>query len=147
MKNILLFLFIIFNYSISLGQEGSREKVKAFKIAHITEQLNLSSEEAQKFWPIYNAHEKIMEQLKRKERASIKIIRESNGFDGLSDKKAEEFVNNYLITEEKKYQERENLILKLKHVLPNRKILKLIKAEKDFKRKLLKQLRHRRRGH
>ncbi|OED44079.1 hypothetical protein AB832_02230 [Flavobacteriaceae bacterium (ex Bugula neritina AB1)] len=146
MKNILLLIFVAFNCSISLGQNDSREKVKAFKIAHLTEQLNLSSTEAQKFWPIYNDHEKIMEQLRRNERASIKIIRGSNGLNGLSEKKAEELLNKHLTIGEKKFQERRNLIQKLKQVLPNRKILILIKAEKDFNKRLLKQLRHRKKA-
>ena len=33
------------------------EKLKALKVAHITEQLDLTKKEAENFWPIYNAHE------------------------------------------------------------------------------------------
>ena len=35
-------------------------RVKAYKIAYITDQLNLSAKEAENFWPVYNAHEKLI---------------------------------------------------------------------------------------
>jgi hypothetical protein len=34
--------------------DGSR--IEALKIAYLTKKLNLSTEEAQKFWPIYNKY-------------------------------------------------------------------------------------------
>ncbi len=34
---------------------GERPNIEAIKVAYITKQLNLSAEEAQKFWPAYNA--------------------------------------------------------------------------------------------
>ena len=36
------------------AQNGNR--LEALKIAYITNKLNLSPEEAQKFWPIYNQY-------------------------------------------------------------------------------------------
>lgn len=33
-----------------------RPKIEAIKVAYITKQLNLSAEEAQKFWPVHNAY-------------------------------------------------------------------------------------------
>jgi len=38
----------------------NNDRVKAYKIAYITDQLSLTEKEAQKFWPIYNAHEELM---------------------------------------------------------------------------------------
>jgi len=41
------------------GEEGKRDggRLAAYKIAYLTRKLNLSTEEAQKFWPIYNQYE------------------------------------------------------------------------------------------
>ena len=36
----------------ALGQ--NQDKIESFKIAFITQRLNLTAEEAQKFWPIFN---------------------------------------------------------------------------------------------
>jgi hypothetical protein len=35
---------------------GDRTNIEAIKVAYITKQLNLSAEEAQKFWPVHNAY-------------------------------------------------------------------------------------------
>jgi len=59
MKKFLL--LTIFAASFSLGliaqQPFKGERIKALKVAFITQALNLTSEEAQKFWPVYNAYD------------------------------------------------------------------------------------------
>ncbi|WP_299899504.1 sensor of ECF-type sigma factor [uncultured Aquimarina sp.] len=146
MKKILLLCVVIFIVNFSFGQRGPRGKVKALKIAYITEQLDLSTKEAQQFWPIYNEHEEAMENLKRNERKSIRAIKEANGLENISEQEAEDFLTNYVSTEEKKFLARKQLIKNLSNVIPNKKILKLVKAEMDFNKRLLKQLRDRRRA-
>jgi len=52
-----LFISILFFQSLQLNAQRDRnrhEQIQAMKIAYITERLDLSSEEAEKFWPIYN---------------------------------------------------------------------------------------------
>ena len=39
----------------------NKEKLKAHKIAFITDRLQLTPAEAEKFWPVYNEHEAAME--------------------------------------------------------------------------------------
>ena len=56
-KKIVLFAFLL-GTTIIVGQhKPDREKIKTLKVAFITDELDLSSSEAEKFWPIYNAHE------------------------------------------------------------------------------------------
>ena len=54
---LILFLFISSAYICS-AQDGNKdkEKIEAVRTAYITNQLNLTPEEAQKFWPIYNRY-------------------------------------------------------------------------------------------
>jgi len=67
-KIVLSFLFSFFVVAITLAQpperpmgprgkgpRPSKENVEALKVAFITKHLNLNAEEAQKFWPAYNA--------------------------------------------------------------------------------------------
>jgi len=55
MKKLLLFLLISLSVSyICAAQPGRTEKMEAIFVAYVTKQLNLSSEEAQRFWPVYN---------------------------------------------------------------------------------------------
>ena len=54
MKRFILYsLFILSGFSIQ-AQNGNR--LEALKIAYITKKMDLSPEEAQKFWPIYNQY-------------------------------------------------------------------------------------------
>ncbi|MEW7291534.1 hypothetical protein ABW637_13375 [Aquimarina sp. 2304DJ70-9] len=145
MKKIVLLICIVCSAFGSFAQNGPRERMKAFKVAYITEQLNLTSKEAQQFWPIYNNHESVVENLKRQERMLIKGIKSANnGPEGLSDKQAGDFLDKYLDAEEQKSQSRRKLITDLKKVIPNKKILRLIKAETDFNRRILDRIRERR---
>src|ERR1700751_2005111 len=54
MKRFLLLVSFAFTFLIGVAQNGNR--LEALKIAYITNKLNLSPEEAQKFWPIYNQY-------------------------------------------------------------------------------------------
>ncbi len=54
MKRLLLLTGFVFSILLGHTQNGSR--LVALKIAYITKRLDLSPEEAQKFWPIYNLY-------------------------------------------------------------------------------------------
>ena len=61
MKTIKLITILLFCFSIgTVAQPGSRfkekkEQIKSLKVAFITNELNLTPDEAAKFWPIFNA--------------------------------------------------------------------------------------------
>jgi hypothetical protein len=66
MKKYLLILIIILgSFSFVSAQNGQRaEKVQELKIAFITQKLQLTSAEAEKFWPVYNSYENEIKQLR-----------------------------------------------------------------------------------
>jgi hypothetical protein len=66
MKKYLLILILIFgSFSFVHAQNGQRaEKVQELKIAFITQKLQLTSAEAEKFWPVYNSYENEIKQLR-----------------------------------------------------------------------------------
>jgi hypothetical protein len=43
----------------------TEEKIQAMEVGYISQKLNLSTEEAQKFWPIYNEYKKDINQVLR----------------------------------------------------------------------------------
>lgn len=63
MKKILLIitLFVVSLSTVKAQQDDDREKrgekIQALKIAFITQKLDLTADEAQKFWPVYNRYE------------------------------------------------------------------------------------------
>jgi hypothetical protein len=56
MKKNLLLLLITLTGFITTGQAQDGERLQALKIAYLTKKLDLSPEEAQRFWPIYNQY-------------------------------------------------------------------------------------------
>lgn len=84
------------------AQGPVRDRIKTLKVAFITEQVDLTSEEAQQFWPIYNEHEEVMENIRRKERAGIhaNIARAQD----LSNEESNDLLNNLLALQFDKQQ-------------------------------------------
>jgi hypothetical protein len=135
---------IITNQAMGQGpiREAAKEKIKARKVAFITEKINLSVEEAQIFWPLYNEYEGHKETLQR-EKADIlkKIVAEYNDTD---ESELEQLSDEFVEMQVKEAQLSKEYHEEFKKVLPVRKVLKLYKAENEFKRYLLEELQKRR---
>jgi hypothetical protein len=68
MKKVLLFIFfVIFHNYFCLAQNdsGRLNRLEAVKMAYMTSQVNLSPEEAQRFWPVYNTYNQEIIKAKR----------------------------------------------------------------------------------
>ncbi|MCX6186302.1 MAG: hypothetical protein NTU43_04785, partial [Bacteroidetes bacterium] len=50
----LLVLLVLTQYTLYAQKGKMKDKIETMKIGFITQKLNLTSEEAQKFWPVYN---------------------------------------------------------------------------------------------
>ncbi len=135
----LLILAILFTATLS-AQHGDR--IKAFKRAHITDALDLSSAEAEKFWPVYNAHEDKMEDLRKKERVEIFQIVKGD-MDNITDKEANLIIDKSLSFKETEMEYSRNFIVSLRKVIAPKKILKLHRAEEEIKRILLERMKNR----
>ena len=146
MKKYLYSLFIVLTFCFSTNaqkRKGHKEKIKLLKISYLTEQLDLTSLEAEKFWPVYNEHSKnILDFMAKKSDAIKKELSVVKEIDSINEKKALTLFNLTQYLERKKFEERENYIKKLKTILPIKKILKLQIAEKEFGRKLMRKYRH-----
>lgn len=121
------------------NQQNKREEIAAKKVAFITQKVELTVEEAQVFWPIYNEHEKAMNTLRRARRADNKKLRENNA--SLSDKEMEALVDNEIIFKQKELDIQKEFHAKLKSTLPIQKVVKFYRAQEEFKKHLLKELR------
>ena len=131
---------------------NKREQIEAHKIAFITRQLNLTPEEAQVFWPVYNQCQKQRKDFRKKNREqfSAKGGSASGGkdkrknIDEMSDKEVEVMVDNEITFRQKDLDLQKECYAKYKQVLPIKKVAKLYRAEKEFKKVLLKKMRERR---
>lgn len=138
-----IFLFFLASLAGSAqpgpGGGGKKaEKIKTWKIAFFTEQLNLTPEEAQKFWPVYNEYENKLEDLRKKRRQERRIAKEN--LDEMDDKEIEALVDSEMAFRQKELDLQKEYHSKFKSVLPTRKVAKLYAAEEQFKIVLLKRM-------
>ena len=132
---------LLFAFSVN-AQKGREGQLKTLKIGYITETLDLSSNEAQIFWPIYNEHQdKIHSLRKNEQRKLMQQIKNDGGLDALSEKEAEEILEKFLSIQNEIQEEQSKMYSDLKGVISAKKILKLHHAENEFNRKLLQRLR------
>lgn len=128
------------------------DRVKSHKIAFITNELNLTAKEAQVFWPVYNAHEKLMSQYRRDEINAMKMVVKNperpylskKNFDNISEDEAKKIYSIVTNLRNKTHQEKQNYMSKLTSILSYKKILKLQASEREFRKELFRKLKQNR---
>lgn len=142
MKKIVLVLFLV---STGLyAQRPNQDRMKAFKTAYLTDQLDLTSSEAEKFWPIYNYFENKLKSLRKKERSEVFSKVRNGGIEALTDSEAIALIDKMLEMKTTELQYRKELVKDLLKVMSPKKIIKLNRAEEEFKKILLERLKQHR---
>ena len=132
-------------FSQSKRTKMSRDKIKAYKIAYITEKLNLTEKEAKDFWPLYNDyHSRTNEFIKERLQKIKKEISKTGSVDNLSEQQASTLMKINLHLEKKKYEYSEAYITNLQKIISDKKILKLQIAEREFRRHMFEKFRKKR---
>jgi hypothetical protein len=146
MKLTKLFPILLLLISFSFYGQGEKmrekkEQIKALKVAFLTTELKLTSNEAEKFWPVYNTFDDKQFELRHQKMKSFMRRMNDETLDKMSEKEAITFLNQMESTEEEIFVLRKNFIATLKGIIPATKIIKLRKSEENFNRKLLQQYR------
>ncbi|MEM5564454.1 hypothetical protein WNY78_05045 [Psychroserpens sp. AS72] len=138
-KTILTLLVCIITLTSYSQDKDKRERFKALKVAFITERLELSETEAQKFWPIYNAYDKEKDMLRhtaREKRHNLKL-------ESLTEAEAKKALIDYLAFEKEQQNLKADLIESLLTAIPAKKIILLKIAEDEFKKQMLEEFQKR----
>lgn len=143
MKKNIIYGFLLFILSISISQAQERrskeERIQALKVAFITEELSLTPEQSQGFWPLYN---ELQDKLKELKKNRIK----RPDIDNMSDAELEKLLENQLKTEEEKLALNRAYSQRFKKVLTIRQVVKLTQSERRFRKELLQRAKERREG-
>ena len=139
MKRYLLLLFfcaLTFAGTTVLAQERqSKERVEAAKIAFLTDKMELTSEQAQKFWPLYNEYESKRRELIKSYRSGYK-----QNADELTEQEAKARIDMMFTTREKELALEQEYAAKYARIISNKQLVKLYRGERDFTKMLLKRL-------
>lgn len=133
----LLILLLFTSLGFSQGFRDKKEKIKALKIAFISQKLSLTTEQAEKFWPIYNKYEDKIVALKEtqlKQRFQKKELTDEEALKQIEEAEAAEVEIMSL-----KKKMRAELI----SVIGADKVVELQKIEHEFHKKLLEKLKDR----
>ena len=126
-KFLLMVMLALGSATLAFAQGGDQKRdggrVEALKIAYLTKKLDLTQEEAQKFWPIYNEY--------------TKEIRKAR-IDARKDNKSELDVEEKLLNIRKKYE------VEFSKAISKEKVNTFFRAEKEFGTLLQKELMERR---
>src|SRR5215203_1878336 len=113
------------------SQRSSREQVETMKIGFFTQRLNLDSEEAKVFLPVYTKYQGELETLRKSRRENLG---NPKNFDEKSDKEIEKAVDSELGFRQSELDLLKKYHGQFKQVLPIKKVAMLYRAEEDFKR-------------
>ncbi|MCB9170641.1 MAG: hypothetical protein H6597_07845 [Flavobacteriales bacterium] len=119
--------------------EDRLEEIKAQKSAYLTRKMDLSPEEAQKFWPVYNQYDKELEDARKEMREYHRSMK--GRIEDLSESDASQMIDRELGFRQRDLDIRKKYTAEFKRTVGAQKTLQLFKAERDFNRELLKRLR------
>ncbi len=142
MKHLSIILLFAITTSLFGQNQNRRDKINALKIAHITEQMDLTQSEAQKFWPIYNANEtaeSLLRQKLNKQRNAVKP-------EDLTENEAHAFLLEMQAITTERHKLKSKLLKDLLAILPAKKIISFYQAEKMFREKMVSEFKSRHKG-
>jgi Skp family chaperone for outer membrane proteins len=142
MKKIITIIFFVFLSGFAQEQDRKSERIKNLKIAYISNNLDLTTQEAEKFWPIFNKFDDRKVELQAKKRMLMKKLK-SDEVSSLAHKDNVKLLEESEKIEVDMMKNRQEFVKNLQGVISPQKILLLKKIEDDFKNLLLKQLERR----
>ena len=136
MKSIGIVIGLLCGILVSLSaqpRQPLQQRVRAMKIAYMTDRMGLTPDEAQKFWPIYNEYEQEQRKIRDKYRPAADL-------SAMPDAELERFVGQHLDMQEEELRLKREYFTRMKRVLPIRKMAIFLQTETEFNRKLLQAL-------
>jgi hypothetical protein len=116
------------------NQEERMERLESAKIAFLTQRIDLSSREAEKFWPVYNQYQNELKALMQQRKGDLQKQNQLSATDK---------IDMQLDMESKVLELKKRYTREFAKVLSPEKIVSLFQAERDFKNELIRELRER----
>ncbi len=145
MKHITTIVALMMALTVSASthcSENWKEKMMCEKIAFLSVELDLTPEEAQTFWPVYNSVQK------EKDAATGNVFRTFKALNeaikaGRPEKEVGPLLDNYLKALEAQRKIENEAAEKYRKVLPTGKVAKLYIGEEKFRRQNIRKLHDR----
>jgi hypothetical protein len=119
--------------SADTNMEILKQKLKADKKLLVAGNMDLSDAEAKKFWPVYDAYQKDLEQVNQKLAHTIKDYAEAFNKGSLPDATAKKLLNDALSVEEQENKLKRTYADKLEKAIPYNKVARYIQIENKIR--------------
>ena len=136
----ILFILLLAFLGVYAQNKKAMEQIESARIALITERLELTPAQAEKFWPLYREYN----EQRRLLRQEFRDTRQGVDMQNLTDEQSKELVQKAMdmkqrqLNLEKKYSER------MTSVISAQQMLRLRNAEKDFQQMLIRRIQNQR---
>lgn len=146
MKGLAIILIVLGTTSLAVAQNNQRDRkamqqIEAARIAMITERLELSPEQAQQFWPLYNE----FSQKRREIRSRLNEARAGIDPENISEQQSQQLMEMSLEIRQSEVNLEKEYTGKLRGIISAQQVLALRKAEDDFRRLILQRIEQRQR--
>lgn len=135
--SICALLILTVLWSVSGQRPETREKIEAARIALITERLNLSPEQAQRFWPVYNEYNQKRHDLQQE----FQQLRGSFDPKNASEEESRKMLEAGMKVKERQLDLERTYAERMQQVISTQQLLSLRKAEDDFREMLMQRIR------
>jgi hypothetical protein len=139
MKNLWIALLFAFIPAFVQAQDraGRNEEIESYKIAYLTQKLDLSPGEAKVFWPIYTDWQKELNALRAERNKNVISFRKIDEIEKLSDTEIHSLITNEINFKQRNLNIEKKYYSRLKSSLPLKVVGKYYRAQETFKRELL----------
>lgn len=138
-KYIYVSLFVLVAFtSIAQPAASKRDKIDALRVSFINQKVNFTTQETQLFWPLYDEYNDKLENARKSFRQQY--IKNTD-FTAITDKEAEAYINAELALKQREYELYKEYFEKFKKVLPIKKVALIRRAEEEFKKELIKNIK------
>lgn len=152
-KQVLAFVALVLTTFVGLSQRPhppggrpqgpDRERLDALRVAFMTERLELSPEEAERFWPEFRSHTETVEEI----RESLESIHEDlSGTDSRSESWLEEQLDKIFELRAAELEAERALIEGVAEVIGLERAMKIPALEGQFRHRVMEELQKRRSG-
>jgi hypothetical protein len=147
MKALLRIVLVLITFP-ALAQEDElpaaqdpkvRDKIQAARVAYITDQLALTPEEAEKFWPIYRE----FSEKRREVRQQLKLNRKTADPNKTTEQIERELVEQQFKVKQQELNLEKDYSGRLLQVISAQKLRTLPDAERRFRQMILEQIQRR----
>lgn len=146
MKRVIIIIAILATSVVGWAQkqgqsQSAKSKLEAARIAMITERLDLSPAQAEKFWPIYNE----FAQERRGLQQQAMQARKGLDMQNLTEEQSKTLIKAHQEFKQEKLNLENKYATKINGVISSRQMVALKKAEDDFRTMILNRLEQRKR--